>query len=143
MALEKGKLTLKELGNAIADGRNTSAGAVGTDRADLAHEELGTLDNIGLVSEAVDEDILVLEKSGVLEETEDLSEEGDGLLVELLGVANVGRDDLRKGKAFGLALGDLSSVDLRLDGKLATDGVLGSDDVLVDVIDGKSSHFGG
>lgn len=82
----------------------------------------------------------MLEQQRVLEQTENLAEEGDGLLVELLGVTNVGADDLVEGKVLGVALSDLGAVLLRLDGQLAADGVLGLDDVRVDVLDGETAH---
>lgn len=53
----------------------------------------------------VDENVLLLEEKWVLEDAENLPEESDGLLVELLGVANVGRDDLGEGKAVRGAAG--------------------------------------
>lgn len=80
------------------------------------------------------EGFLVLEKYRVLEKTGDLAEEGDGLLVELLRVANVCRNNLFEGEIAGIALCDLGSVFLGLDSKFTTNGVLGSDDSLVDVL---------
>lgn len=76
----------------------------------------------------------MLQKQGVLEQTQDLSKEGDGLLVELLGVADVCGDDLLEWE-IGVAPGKLGTIFLRLDGELATDGVLGLPDVRVDVVD--------
>lgn len=128
------RLTLEELGNALFDNRNTVAGAVGPDRANMAQKPPGALDDIRLIAEAVDEHILLVQQLGVLEDTEDLAEEGDGLLVQLLGVADVGRDDLGKGEVAG-AVCELGAVLLGLDGELAADGVLGGPDVGVDVVD--------
>ena len=139
----RGELTLNELGDALADGGDTSAGAVGTDRANLAQEPLGALNDIGLVAEVLDESLLALEELGVLEDTGDLAEEGQGLLVELLRVSDVGRDDMLKGEVGGVASGDLCSVLLGLDSELTADGVLGSNNVLVDVVDGQSHFCGG
>lgn len=75
----------------------------------------------------------MLEQRGVFEETGNLAEEGDGFLVELLGVANVCGNDGVKGQVVTLALGQLCAVLLRLDSQLATDGILGGLDVRVDV----------
>ena len=59
----------------------------------------------------------------------------------LLGVADVGRDDLVEGEVL-VAIAELRAVLLGLNSKLAANGVLGSNDVLVDVIGGES-HFRG
>lgn len=83
----------------------------------------------------------MLEEEGVLDEAQDLAEECDGLLVELLGIADVGRDDLLKGKA-GESLMEESPVLLRLHSQLATHGVLGGADVRVDVVDVEPSATG-
>lgn len=93
--------------------------------------------NIRLITQTVDKHILLLQKLGVLQQAQNLTEESNGLLVELLRVANVGRDDLVERQVLGgiAALGQRRSVLLRLDGKLAADGILGRHDVLVDVID--------
>lgn len=136
-------LTLEELGNALLDGWNTGTGTVGTDGADALEEPLCTLNHVGLVAEVVDQDIFLLEKLGVLQQTGDLSEEGDGLLVQLLGVADVGRDDLVEGQVTALALVQRSAELLGLDGQLATDGILGRANVGVDVVDGEPGHVGG
>lgn len=133
--------TLEELGDALLDGRDTVAGAVGANAADILQQPPGPLNDIGLVSQVVDEHVLLLQELGVLEETGYLAEEGKGLLVELLGVADVGGDDLVEGQVVSLAAGDLGAVLLRLDGQLATDGVLGLLDVGVDVV-GSESHGG-
>ena len=137
----QGGLTLEEVGDALADGRHAVAGAVGSDRADLGEEPLSALQHVRLVAELVQEDVLVLEEDGVLDEAEYLAEEGDGLLVELLGVADVCRDDLVKGQA-GSALPEEGPVLLRLHGQLATHGVLGSADMGVDVVDVETSAAG-
>lgn len=108
----------------------------------MLEQPLGTLNNVRLVAQAVDQDILLLKELRVLQQTEDLAEEGDGLLVQLLGVANVGRDDLVKGQAGG-ALAQLGTQLVRLDGELATDGVFGRADVRVDVVDVEPAHFRG
>lgn len=94
----------------------------------MLEQPLGALHDVGLVSQVIDEDILLLEKLGILEQAEDLAEEGNGLLVELLGVPDVGVDDLGKGQA-GVALGEGGLVLLRLYSQLAADGVLGGPDV--------------
>lgn len=135
-------LTLEELGNALLDSVHTAAAAVGTNRAALLEQPPGTLDDIGLVAEAVDQDILLLEQIGVLEQTEHLAEKGDGLLVQLLGVANVGRDNLVKGQA-GVALVQARTQLLRLDGELTANGIFSCADVRVDVVDGEAAHFRG
>jgi len=61
-----------------------------------------------------------------------LSEEGDGLLVQLLGVSNVAVDDFSEGELG--ALDQILLVLLSLDGQLTTDGVLGVPQRLVHVI---------
>lgn len=103
----------------------------------MGEERLGALNDVGLVAQAVDQDVLLFEEQGVLEDGEDLAEKGEGLLVELLGVANVGADDLVKGQRL-VALGEAGAELLRLDGELAADGVLGVADALVDGVDGEA-----
>lgn len=125
----------------LADSRGAVAGAVSSYGADMLEEPLGALNDISLVAEVVDEDILLLKKQRVLEETEDLTEEGDGLLVELLGVADVGRDDLVEGKAGG-STEQAGTELLGLDGKLATHSVLGRSDVRVDVVNVETAGIG-
>lgn len=134
--------TFEELGNALLDGGHARAGAVGAHGADLLEQPLGALNDVGLVAEAVDQDILILEQLRVLEQAADLAEEGDGLLVELLRVADVCRDDLLEGEAV-VALAQARAELLRLDGELAAHRVLGPPDVGVDVVDGESRHGGG
>lgn len=135
-------LTLEELGNALLDSVHTAAGAVGTNRAALLEQPLGTLNDVGLVAKAVDQDILLLEQIGVLKQTEHLAEEGDGLLVQLLGVANVGGDNLVEGQA-GVALVQAGTQLLRLDGELTADSIFSCADVRVDVVDVEAAHFRG
>ena len=64
----------------------------------MLEQVLGTLNDISLVAETIDESILLLQQLGVLEDAEDLSEKGNWLLVELLRVTDVGRDDLLEGQ---------------------------------------------
>lgn len=78
---------------------------------------------------------LLLQQLGVLDQAQDLAEEGEGLLVELLGVADVGGDDLGEGQVL-VAVGKLAAELLALDGQLATHGVLGLAHVRVDVGEG-------
>lgn len=132
-----GRLTLEKGGDALLDGRNAVAGTVGADGAHLLQQPLGAVDDIGLVAEVADEQTLVLEQLRVLEQAADLAKEGDGLLVQLLGVANVGRDDVLEGQA-AVAFGQARAKLLGLDGQLAADGVLGPPDVGVDGVNGQS-----
>jgi hypothetical protein len=60
---------------------------------DFLEQLLRARNDIGLVAQAVDEDVLVLQQAGVLEQTCDLAEECYGFLVELLRVANVRGND--------------------------------------------------
>jgi hypothetical protein len=128
------ELTLEEVGNALADGRDAVAGTVGADRTDHTKQLLGPLQHVRLIAQVVYQHIALLEQRRVLEEAKDLAEEGDGLLVELLGVADVGRDDLLEGQV-GRAICQRGPVFLRLDGQLTAHGVLGLPDVRVDVVD--------
>ncbi len=132
-------LTLEKISDALPDGRHTVARAVGAYRADVLEEPLCPLDHVGLVAELVEEHILMLQQLRVLDEAEHLAEECDGLLVELLRVADVGRDDLPEGQV-GVAPAKFSAVLLRLDGELAPDGVLGRPNVGVDVVVREPRH---
>lgn len=135
-------LTLEEVGDALTNSRDTVACAVGADGADLLQQPFGALNDVVVVAKRVLESLLVLQEQGVLNQAQDLAEEGDGLLVELLRVADVGRDDLGEGQA-RLAAAELGAELLRLDGQLAADGVLGLDDVGVDVALVQASGRGG
>ena len=59
----------------------------------FGQEAFGAVDDVGGVVEGGLEGGFVGEEGRVLEDGEDLAEEGDGLLVELLRVADVGGDD--------------------------------------------------
>lgn len=84
----------------------------------------------------IDQDILLLEQLGVLDQRQDLAKEGDGLLVELLGIADICRDDMVEGQ-ISVTLGQLGPELFRLDGELTTDSVLRRADIGVDVVDGQ------
>ena len=127
--------TLNVLCDTLSDSRRALALAVCAHALDLLEQLLGARNDVGVVSQAVGEHILVLEQARVLEQTGDLAEEGDGLLVELLGVANVGSDDSVERQVLALALCERGLELLGSNGKLATDGVLGLLDVRVDVVD--------
>ena len=64
-----------------------------------------------------------------------LSEEGDGLLVQLLGVSNVAVDDFREGQPD--TVNKILLVFLSLDRELTTDSVLGVPQRLVHVVQTK------
>ena len=106
----------------------------------MVEEGLGAGDDVALVAEGAQQHVLVLQQLGVLEDAEDLAEEGEGLLVELLGVADVGADDLVEGQVLAVALPELGAEDLRLDGQLAAHRVLGLHHVRVDVVYGEPAH---
>ena len=72
-----------------------------------------------------------------------MAEEGEGFLVELLRVADVGADDGVEGEVGAGALSQLGPVLFALDRELAAHGVLGVDDVLVDVGYVEAAEFGG
>jgi hypothetical protein len=139
-----GLLTLQELGHTVLDGRHTRARAVRADRVALAQQPLCPLHHVGLVAALLHQHVGAVDEAGVLEQRRDLAEEGDGLLVQLLRVADVGADDLAEGQVGAGAAGDLGAVLLRLDRQLAADGVLGLLDVRVDGGDGEAlRHLGG
>lgn len=66
----------------------------------FGQEAFGAVDDVGGVVEGGLEGGFVGEEGGVLEDGKDLAEEGDGFLVELLRVADVGGDDGVKGEWF-------------------------------------------
>jgi len=141
-AERKGQPTLKEVGDALPDSRNAVAGAVGSYGPNMLKKPLCTLSHVALVAELVQEHIFVVEQGGVLEETEDLAEESDGLLIELLGVADVGRDNLGEGK-IGQATLEVGAVLLRLDGELTTDGIFSGLHMRIDIVDIEAFPGGG
>ena len=131
--------TLEEFRNALLDHGSTRASAVSADTANMIEEPLRALNDVALVPERVQQDILVLQQLGVFEDTENLAEESDGLLVELLGISNIGGDDLGEGQVL-VALLNLRPVVLRLDGQLTTHGVFSLDHVRVDVFRVEPAH---
>lgn len=135
-------LTLKEVGNALANSRDAVACTVGADRAYFAQQPLGSLDDIVLIAEGFLQGLLVLQEQRVLDQTEDLAEESNGLLVQLLRVANVGRDDLGERQTL-FATAKLGPELLRLDSKLTTDSILGLDNMGIDVALIQTSGRGG
>lgn len=132
-----GTHTLNVLCNALPDAWGTLTLAVGSNTLDLLEQPPRPLEHIGLVSEAVHKRLLVFQQQRVLEETGDLAEEGNGLLVELLRVANVGCNDCVEGKVLALTIGQLCAIFLGADGKLATHRILGLLHMGVDVRQGK------
>lgn len=126
--------TLNVLCNALADAWCALALAVCAHALDLLEQLLCACDDVRLVAQAVDEDIFVLEQVGVLEQTGDLAEKGNGLLVQLLGVANVGCNDGVERQVFALTLCQLRAVRLRLYGQLAAHRILGRAHMRVDVV---------
>jgi hypothetical protein len=108
--------TLNVLGDALADSWSSLRLAVCAYTLDFLQQLLRARNHVRLVAQAVDEDILVLQQARVLQQTCDLSEECDWLLVELLRVANVGSNDCVERKVLALALCQLRAVRLRLDG---------------------------
>ena len=126
--------TLNVLCNALSDARCALALTVCAHAIHLFQQLLRPRNDIFLVSQALDQYVLVLQQSRILQQTRHLPEEGDGFLVELLRVANVGGDDGVERQVLALALSQLCAVLLRLDGELSTDGVLGGADVRVDVV---------
>jgi hypothetical protein len=108
--------TLNILGDALADAWCALALAVCAHALDFLQQLLRARNDIGLVAQAVDEDILVLEQRWVLQQTGDLAEERDGLLVQLLRVSDIRCDHGVEGQVLALALCQLRAVLLRLDG---------------------------
>jgi hypothetical protein len=108
--------TLNVLGNALSDAWCALALAVCAHALDFLQQLLRPRNDIRLVAQAIDEHILVLEQSRVLQQTCDLAEECDGLLVQLLRVSNVRCDDGVEGEIFALALCQRRAVLFRLDG---------------------------
>jgi len=128
---------LNKLGNRLSDSRNTLGMRVSADGSNFINKKLGTLNRVLLEEEFR---IGVLKKVGVLNQSQDLSVKGDGVLVKLLGVANVGVDDLLKGKGTGVSLKLLAEL-LSAEGESAADGVLGVNYVLVKLVDSERGHF--
>jgi hypothetical protein len=127
--------SLDEIGNGLPDTKRTLRLRVCADRLDILEQGPGTLDNILLVAQALLQNVLVLQQLRVLHQTEHLAEESDGLLVELLRVANVGSDNIVEGQVLALALGQSGLELLRANGKFATDSIFCLLDVRVDVVD--------
>lgn len=101
------------------------------------------VDNVLLVAQSVLQHLLMLQQQRVLYDTGDLAEEGNGLLVELLRVADVGGNDCVEGEVALVALCQTGTILLALDCELTAHGVLGRFDVRVDVVNGESLHFVG
>lgn len=114
---------------------------VSTNALNIGEQGLGPVDHVLLVPEGGLEDLGVVQQHRVLDETEDLAEEGNRLLVELLGVSDIGEDDAVEGEGL-VALSQTLAVFLRLDGQLTAHGVLGRPDVRVDVVDAEAFAVG-
>ena len=84
---------LDELGHGVADPGGALGLRVCAHGFYFGQEPFGAVDDIGGVVEGGLQGGFVGEEGGVLEDGEDLAEEGDGFLVELLRVADVGGDD--------------------------------------------------
>jgi hypothetical protein len=126
---------LDVFGDRLADASCALRLRVCADAVDVLEQLLRARNHVRLVAEGPRQDVLVLQQLRVLQQRGDLAEECDGLLVELLRVADVGGDDRVEGQVLALALGQLRAVRLRLDGQLAADGILGRADVRVDVVE--------
>ena len=122
-----------EPSNTLPDNRCTLTMTVGTNTVHILQESLGTLNDILLVAKGCLEGLGVLQQQRVLHQTQHLTEEGDGLLVQLLRVANVRKDHTVKGQRL-VSLCELHTQFLGLDGQLTTHGILGFPHVGVDVV---------
>jgi hypothetical protein len=78
----------------------------------------------------------------VFKQAQNLTKEGYRLLIQLLGVSNIRRDDLLKGDVSG-AFGKLGSVLLRPNCKFSSDCILGFLHVGVYVVDVQTPKLGG
>ena len=89
--------TLNEPRHALPDPRRALALAVCADALNVVQQPSRPVKHILLVPQRLRQDLPILQQLWVLEEARDLPEEGDGLLVELLRVSDVGGDDGVKG----------------------------------------------
>ena len=124
---------LDESSNTLPDNGCSLTMTVGAHTVNILQESLGTLNDILLVAKGCLEGLGVFQQQRVLDQTQHLTEEGDGLLVQLLRVANVRKDHTVKGQRL-VSLCELHTQFLGLDGQLTTHGILGFPHVGVDVV---------
>lgn len=126
--------TLNELGNTLLDSWSSRTSTVCTNRADSLQQPSRPLNNIRLVSQLVQQDILLLQKWGIFHQAQHLSEERNGLLIQLLRVSNIGRNNLIERQTLR-SLRQLRSILLRPHRQLSSNRVLRLLDMRVDIID--------
>ena len=128
------ELTFNKPRNTLLNISSTSRIAISTDATNLFEQNPSALDGILLVAES-GKTGLVLEQIRPFQETSYLTKEGDGLLIELLRIANVGKDDGVEGEVLSLAFFELGLVLRCALGNETTHSVLGCFDVRVDVVE--------
>jgi hypothetical protein len=134
--------TFNEPCNTVFDTYYTSTGTVRTNRANRLQQPPRPLDNIALVSQLVQQDILMLQQRWVLKQTQNLPKECYRLLIQLLGVSNIRRNNFVEGKVSS-AFCKLGSVFLRSNSKLSSHGIFGFLDVGVYVVNVQAAKICG
>jgi hypothetical protein len=128
---------LNEFGNRLSNNGNTLGMRISANGSNLSNKGLGTLNRV-LFKEQLR--IGILEEIRVLNQSKDLSVKGDGVLIKLLGVTNIGVDDLFKRKGIGVSLELLAEL-LSAESESAADCVFGVDYVFVKLVDSERGHF--
>jgi len=89
--------SLDKVGHGLADAGRAVRLRVRADALDVFEQLLRALDHVLFIPQRPGQDVFVLKQLRVFEDGGDLAEECDGLLVELLRVADVGGDDRVEG----------------------------------------------
>lgn len=134
--------TLNKPRNTILDSSCTRTSTVGTDRTNCLQKPFCPSNNVALVSKLVQQNVLLLQQWWVFQQAQDLSEKCDWLLVELLWVSNVGRNDLGERK-IGIALCQLGSVLLGSNSEFSSHSIFCLLNVGVDVVDVQAAKTSG
>ena len=108
--------TLNVLRDTLPDPRRALTLRVRPNTLHLLQQLLRALQYIPLIPQTTQQHILVLKQRWVLQQTRHLTEECNGLLIQLLRVPNVRCDNGVEGKVLALAFCQCGAVLLRLDG---------------------------
>lgn len=130
----KGVRTLNELRNALLDPRGSSTSTICAHRPYGLQQPLRPLNHITLIPQLIQQHILLFQQRRVFQQAQNLSEERNRLLVQLLRVSNIRRNDLVE-RQTRIPLRKLRPVLLRSDGKFASHRIFGLFHMRIYIVD--------
>jgi hypothetical protein len=131
--------TLNEFSYTLSDTQSTRTVAVSSNTVHLLQQLLGSCNCIRFVAKSFN-GLLLFQKWWIFQQTRHLSEKGDWLLVKLLWIANVCKDNLVKRQVFTLSLCNLRAIYLCTLRNQTAHGILSLLDMWIDSIE--SENFG-